>query len=128
MKRARLLQIFAISQSPHGHLLLGEAMYEADHLRTDVPYPSVPAVSKSFVRYFPSMAGLRVLRGWSAAVAHTSDSCPMLGFVESVKGLMLATAFRSTVIVTPLAGEVVTQLVVHGKTDLNIETFLQKGQ
>ncbi len=122
-EKGEIIANFAISQSPHGHLLLGEAMYEADHFRTDVPYSSMPAVSKAFVRHFPSMAGLRVLRGWSAAVAHTSDSCPMLGSLKSIRGLILATAFRSTVVVTPLAGETVAQLVVQGKTDLNIENF-----
>jgi len=122
-KTGQILANFAISQSPHGHFLLGEAMYEADHFCTDVPYPSIPAVSRAFIRHFPSMSELRVLRGWSAAVAHTSDSCPMLGPLKSIKGVILATAFRSTVIVTPLAGETVAQLVVEGKSELDIEKF-----
>ncbi|NPV74953.1 MAG: FAD-binding oxidoreductase [Anaerolineae bacterium] len=114
----------AISQSPHGHLLLGEAMYEADHFRQDVPYASLPAVSKSVLRFFPSFRKLRILRGWSAPVAHTSDSCPLLGPVAGLDGLILATAFRSTVIISPLVGETVMQLITRGNCDLNIEGFL----
>lgn len=122
-ENGQIIASFAISQSPRGHFLLGEAMYEANHFRTDVPHPSMPAVSRAFIRYFPAMSGLRVLRGWSAAVAHTSDSCPMLGPLQSIKGIILATAFRSTVIVTPLAGEIVAQLVVKGESELDIEKF-----
>ena len=39
-------------------------------------------------------------------------------------GYSAATAFRSTVIVTPLVGELVAQLVTGGKCDLIIENFL----
>jgi sarcosine oxidase subunit beta len=115
---------FAISQSPHGHLLLGEAMYEADHFQRHVPFQSMPLVTACVLRYFPSFRKLRVLRGWSAPVAHTPDSCPLLGPVTDYQGLFLATAFRSTVIVTPLVGETVAQLVTQGKSELNIDHFI----
>jgi glycine/D-amino acid oxidase-like deaminating enzyme len=75
-------------------------------------------------RYFPSFRPLRVLRGWSAPVAYTQDSCPWLGPVAGMDGLFLATAFRSTVIVTPLVGELVVQLVTGEKCDLIIDDFL----
>lgn len=122
--KGTVLANLALSQSPHGHLLLGEAMYEADHFRQDVPYASLPAVSKSVLRYFPSFRKLRILRSWSAPVAHTGDSCPLLGPVAGLDGLILATAFRSTVIISPLVGETVVQLVTRGSCDLNIEGFL----
>jgi glycine/D-amino acid oxidase-like deaminating enzyme len=114
---------FAFSQSPHGHLMLGEAMYEADHFERHVPFQSFPTITTCNPRFFPSFRRLRVLRAWSAPVAHTSDSSPLLGPVADIKGLFLATAFRSTVIVTPLAGETVVQLVTQGKCELNIEHF-----
>ena len=119
----KVLANMAISQSPHGHLLLGEAMLQADHFETSVPYPSLPGVARAVARYFPSFGKLRALRGWCSPVAHTSDSCPWLGWVPGVDGLLIATAFRSTVIITPLAGETVAQLITQGKTDWNIDRF-----
>jgi len=116
---------FALSQSPHGHLLLGEAMVEANHFERQVPAQSLPAVAACVLRYFPpSIRQLRIWRGWSAPVAGTSDGCPLLGPVADLQGLFLATAFRSTVIVTPLVGETVAQLVTQGKCELNIDSFL----
>ncbi|NPV55293.1 MAG: FAD-binding oxidoreductase [Anaerolineae bacterium] len=121
--KGAIIANMAISQSPHGHLLMGEAMYEADHYRLGVPYPSLPGVSRAAVRYFPSFGKLRVLRGWCSPVAHTEDGCPWLGWVPGIEGLIIATAFRSTVISTPLAGETVAQLVTQGKCDWNISRF-----
>jgi sarcosine oxidase subunit beta len=115
---------FAMSQSPHGHLLLGEAMVEAGHFQRHVPFKSMPLIGACILRYFPSFRRLRVLRGWSAPVAHTPDSCPLLGPVADIQGLFLATAFRSTVVVTPLVGETVAQLITQGKSELNIDHFL----
>lgn len=113
----------ALSQSGHGHLLLGEAMYEADHFDRNIPSQSLPFISSSVLRYFPSFSKLRILRSWSAPVAHTFDSCPLLGPVEGLSGLFLATAFRSTVVTTPLVGETIAQLVTQGKCDLDIQHF-----
>jgi glycine/D-amino acid oxidase-like deaminating enzyme len=114
---------FALSQSPHGQLLLGEAMYEADHFQRHVPYPSLPAIAACVQRYFPAFRRLKVLRAWSAPVAHTGDGCPLLGPVAGLPGLYLATAFRSTVIVTPLVGETVAQLITQGCSKINIDHF-----
>lgn len=114
----------AISQSSHGHLLLGEAMLTADTFQRQVPGRSLPAVAACVLPHFPSFHRLRILRGWSAPVAYTPDSCPWLGPVAGIEGLFLATAFRSTVIVTPLVGELVAQLVTRGKCDLILDDFL----
>lgn len=116
--------VLALSQSGHGHLLLGEAEYEADHFRQNVPYASLPAIVKTAVRYYPCFGKLRVLRCWSAPVASTSDSCPLLGPVPGLEDLILATAFRSTVVISPLVGETITQLITRGNCDLDITSFL----
>jgi glycine/D-amino acid oxidase-like deaminating enzyme len=114
----------AIGQSQHGHLLLGEAMISGEVLRRDVPSGALAAVAGCVLRYFPSFRKLRVRRSWSAPVAYTSDACPWFGPVAGIEGLFLATAFRSTVIVAPLIGEMVVQLVTSGKCDLIIDDFL----
>ena len=53
------------------------------------------------LRFLPSIAGLRILRGWAAPVAFTDDGLPLLGPVEGLRGLFMATAFKSTVVITP---------------------------
>lgn len=119
-----LLANMAISQSTHGNLLLGESMFEADHFNKTFPYQALPSISRSVLKYFPAFRNLRILRGWSAAIADTRDGLPLFGPVESIQGLYIATAFRSTVIVTPLAGKTITQLITTGQSELDIQAFL----
>jgi glycine/D-amino acid oxidase-like deaminating enzyme len=119
-----LLANMAISQSTHGHLLLGESMYEADHFKTHIPGNALPWIARSVLKYFPAFQKLRILRGWSAAIADPNDGLPLFGPVASVPGLYVATAFRSTVIITPLVGETITQLITTGTSELDIQAFL----
>ncbi|PKO07220.1 MAG: hypothetical protein CVU41_02755 [Chloroflexi bacterium HGW-Chloroflexi-3] len=119
-----LLANMAISQSTHGNLLLGESMYEADHFKTHIPNNSLQWISRSVLKYFPIFKKLRILRGWSAAIADTRDGLPLLGPVAGIDGLYLATAFRSTVIITPLVGETLAQLITTGTSELDIQAFL----
>lgn len=123
LKKDEILANLAISQSTHGNILIGEAMYAADHFKTHVPAASVPAVAARWALYFPVLAKLRLLRSWSAPVADTSDGLPLLGPVSGADGLYVAAAFRSTVVITPLAGKTIAQLVATGKSDLDIKDF-----
>lgn len=119
-----LLANMAISQSIHGHLLLGESMYEANHFKTHIPGNALPWIARSVLKYFPGFQKLRILRGWSAAIADPKDGLPLFGPVASVPGLYVATAFRSTVIITPLVGETIAQLITTGTSKLDIQAFL----
>ncbi len=122
-EKGKVMTNFTIGQSVHGNILLGEAMYEADHFHQEVPYPSLTGVTKTVLNYFPSFRKLRVIRSWSAPVANTSDNCPLFGPVAGLEGLILATAFLSTVIAAPLAGETIMQLATRGNCDLDIAGF-----
>jgi len=119
-----LLANMAISQSTHGNLLLGESMYEANHFKTHMPDNALPWIARSVLKYFPGFHKLRILRGWSAAIADPKDGLPLFGPVASIPGLFVATAFRSTVIITPLVGETIAQLITTGTSELDIQAFL----
>jgi sarcosine oxidase, subunit beta len=124
MKPGNIFANMAISQSTHGNILVGEAMYEAAHFKTHVPPESLPVVASCWLRYFPAFEKLRILRGWSVPVADTPDGLPLLGSVDGLGGLFVATAFRSTVVITPLVGRTMAQLLTTGQTDLEITNFL----
>jgi glycine/D-amino acid oxidase-like deaminating enzyme len=115
--------VLALSQTAHGNFLLGEAaVVTTDTGSTTTPGGPV-AIAQVISRYFPAMRRLRVLRGWGAPVAFTPDGLPYFGPVADVPGLILATAFQSTVIVTPLVGRTVAQLVQADQTDLDLTPF-----
>ncbi len=115
--------VLAISQSAHGHLLLGEAAQVTDDLGSEATPAGQAAIARLARNALPAAESLRVLRGWAAPVAFTSDGLPCFGPVSGIDGLILATAFKSTVIVTPLVGETVAQLVLSGHTELDLTPF-----
>lgn len=115
--------VLAISQATHGHFLLGEAGVVTDDLGSAATPAGQAAIAAMVGRYFPALPRLRVLRGWAAPVAFTTDGLPYFGPVGGIDGLIMATAFKSTVIVTPLVGETMAQLVVDGRTDFDLTPF-----
>ena len=112
-----------MSQTADGHFLLGEAGIITDDLGTHSTSAGQAAIAREVTRLLPSLARLRVLRGWAAPVAFTADGLPFLGPVDGLPGLILVTAFKSTVIVAPLIGSMVAQLVCKGRTDLDLTPF-----
>lgn len=115
--------VLAVSQSAYGNFLLGEAGVVTTGFGSKATPAGQTAVTGLVKKYFPRLQHLRILRGWAAAVAFTPDGLPYFGPVEGVPGLILATAFKSTVIVTPLVGKTVRELVVNGRTTLNLAPF-----
>jgi glycine/D-amino acid oxidase-like deaminating enzyme len=115
--------VLAISQTAHGHLLLGEAATVTANTGSAATADGQAAIAALVRRYFPWMNNLRVLRGWAAPVAFTTDGRPFFGPVAGIEGLILATAFKSTVIVTPLVADTVAQLVTTGRTDIDLTPF-----
>jgi len=126
--KGTIIANMAISQSTHGNILIGEAMFESNHFPLKVPARSISSITQSWVKYFPNLAKLRILRSWSAPVADVKDGLPLFGPVMDLPGLYLATAFRSTVIITPIVGKTISQLITSGQSDLNIESFLPERQ
>jgi len=113
----------AISQTAEGHFLLGEAAKTTAELGSTATPTGQAAIARLSARHFPALQQVRVLRGWAAPVAFTHDGLPFLGPVAGLDGLIVATAFKSTVIVTPLVGRIVADLVVNGYTNDNIIPF-----
>jgi sarcosine oxidase subunit beta len=115
--------VLAVAQSADGHFLLGEAGVITDDLGSHATWTGQAAIAREVMRLLPSAARLRVLRGWAAPVAFTEDGLPFLGPVAGLPGLILATAFKSTVIVAPLVGQFMAQWVSTGRTDLDLAAF-----
>ncbi len=115
--------VLALSQSAHGNFLLGEVAAVTTELDSHAIPSGISAIAAMTSRYFPMLKNARGLRTWVAPVAFTSDGMPYLGPVAGLPGLIVATAFKSTVIVTPLVGELVTQVVLGQPTEIDLTPF-----
>ena len=115
--------VLAVAQSGKGNFLLGEAGVVTTDLGKQATARGQAAVAAEALRLLPALNGVRVLRGWAAPVAFTADGMPLLGPVSDLPGLILATAFKSTVIVTPVVGRLVAQLVLGDRPELDLTPF-----
>ncbi len=115
--------VMAIAQSGNGNFLLGEAGVITEDLGRQVTARGLAAIAAEALRFIPALRQLRALRGWASPVAFTTDGLPFLGPVADLSGLILATAFKSTVIVAPLVGRLVTQLVLGQPVEVDIQAF-----
>jgi glycine/D-amino acid oxidase-like deaminating enzyme len=114
----------AIAPTAHGNLLLGEAAAVVDYYSDHSCLNSPGSISRLALRFLPELLSARIVRAWAAPVAFTADGRPFVGPVNGLDGLLLALAFKSTVVVTPLIGQTIAQLVVNGHSNLDISPFL----
>ncbi len=112
------LTVLALSQTTDGHFLIAQADRPGEVLCDAISHIAPKAMAMMAARYFPVLRTVRMLRTWTAPTTYTLDGGPLLGYVDGIKGLILAASFRSAIINAPLAGEIVTQLVSQGYTDL----------
>ena len=91
------------------------------------PVPNEVKVRRSLAelhRVLPSLPPLGIARSWAGYIDATPDLVPVLGEVPSVRGFVLATGFSGHgFAMGPIAGRLVSELVVDGKTSLDISGF-----
>jgi glycine/D-amino acid oxidase-like deaminating enzyme len=112
------LTILALTQLQDGHFLIAQSNRPGNDLSKAISAVAPRAIAIMAGRYFPILRKVRILRTWTAPSAFTEDGCPFLGPLKDLDGLILATAFRSSIIYTPIVGEIVTQLVKTGRCDV----------
>jgi glycine/D-amino acid oxidase-like deaminating enzyme len=72
----------------------------------------------------PSLPRLDVGRSWAGYIDATPDLVPVLGEVSGLRGFVLATGFSGHgFAMGPIAGRLVSELIVDGKTSLDIGGF-----
>ena len=75
-------------------------------------------------RVLPSLPPLGIARSWAGYIDATPDLVPVLGEVPSLRGFVLATGFSGHgFAMGPIAGRLVSELIVDGKSSLDITGF-----
>jgi glycine/D-amino acid oxidase-like deaminating enzyme len=91
------------------------------------PSPNPEKVQRSLAelrRVLPSLPALGIARSWAGYIDATPDLVPVLGEVPSLRGFLLATGFSGHgFAMGPIAGRLVSELIVDGKPSLDIAGF-----
>jgi glycine/D-amino acid oxidase-like deaminating enzyme len=91
------------------------------------PRPNPVKVRRSLAelqRVLPALPPLAVARAWAGYIDAAPDLVPVLGEVPGLRGLVLATGFSGHgFAMGPIAGRLVSELLVDGKPSLDITGF-----
>jgi len=91
------------------------------------PTPNAAKVRRSLAelqRVLPALPPLGIARSWAGYIDATPDLVPVLGAAPGVGGMVLATGFSGHgFAMGPIAGRLVSELIVDGKTSLDISGF-----
>lgn len=112
------LAFLGLRQTTDGNFLISQADRPGESLHPAISPLAPKAMAIMAGRYFPVLRKIRLLRTWTAPTTYTEDGCPFIGPVPGLEGLVMATAFRSSIINSPIAGEIVAELVVKGRCEL----------
>ncbi len=113
-----------------GNLLLGETSKEwdgnPDSISGLTSIEHCRGVSSQMKDLFPGLSKLNILRGWTTVSPSTPSLKPVLGFAGP-EGLIIAAGFKSSVVIAPAVGEIVTDLVTKGKTFCDLSEFTDQA-
>jgi sarcosine oxidase subunit beta len=123
-KEDRELTVLATTQTPDGHILIAQANRPGDIVNAMISHVAPKTMAIMAGRFLPALRNARILRTWAAPTTYTDDGRPLIGPMKGIDGLILAASYRSGVVHSPLAGEVITQLITIGRCDvLDISHF-----
>jgi glycine/D-amino acid oxidase-like deaminating enzyme len=114
---------FCLRQRPEGNVMIGEAAIVTEALGRRVTATALPAISQETQGRFPALRQAAILRGWAIPVAFVADNRPLLGGVDEVTGLLVATGLKSTIVLTPLVGVLVADMVTGREVDPRLSEF-----
>ncbi|MGD8466592.1 MAG: FAD-binding oxidoreductase [Anaerolineae bacterium] len=114
---------FCLRQRPEGNVMIGEAAVVTEALGRRVTPTALPAISHEARSRFPALRQAATLRGWAIPVAFVADNRPLLGEVDEVAGLLVATGLKSTIILTPLFGALAADMVTGRELDPRLSEF-----
>ena len=114
---------FCLRQRPEGNVMIGEAAILTGGLDRRVTATALPAIAQAAMARFPGLQHAAVIRGWAIPVAFVSDNRPLLGAVDEIEGLVVATGLKSTIVLTPLAGAWIAALVSGSNVDPRLAEF-----
>ena len=119
---------FCLRQRSRGNLMLGEAARVTRALSRASTAAALPKVAAEARRWLPALRR----RGGHPRLGHPRGlhsriSRPLLGPVDGVTGLLVATALKSTIILTPIVGELIAGMVTGAARDPGWPSFHLPG-
>ena len=114
---------YCMRQRPEGQVMIGEAALVTKALERHVTATALPAIALEAQKRYPGLQQAAIIRGWAIPVAFLADNRALLGPVDEVPGLLVATGQKSTIIWTPPVGALLADMVTGRDLDPRLAEF-----
>lgn len=113
----------ALEQTEEGGLLIGSTREFVGADRT-VTEAGIRAITQHAARIVPALGRIRLVRMFAGLRPYTPDGKAFMGAVPNFKGLYIAAGHEGDGIAyTPITGKTLAELVIDGKTDVDLTPF-----
>ena len=112
-------------QAARGNLLFGGGAHEWTDvgLTTEPSKPNTPLIrniARRLVELLPGVADVPVIRSWAGVVEQAPDYLPIIDILDSPSNYVVVTASAHGFGISPATGKVVSDLVLHGESSIDI--------
>jgi sarcosine oxidase, subunit beta len=114
----------SFKQSGQGTLVIGGGLQgsaDLDTQRSAVNFRELARGAKAATDLFPAVREVRITRAWTGMEAKTDDLVPVIGASPNAPGVIHVFGFSGHGFqLVPVAGAIVSDLLLHGKTSRQI--------
>lgn len=110
-----------VTSRDDGRILLGATEEHESGFSEANTAEGIADLLQSGLRLMPSLRMAPIIRMWSGLRPGTPDRRPYIGFVPGTESLFVAAGhYRTGIILAPITGRIVADLITTGKTDYDI--------
>lgn len=109
---------------PDGTIYLGATEEPEAGFRKRVSVAGVRGLLNDGAALVPALDAAEVISAGAGLRPGSADRMPLLGYVSGVNGLAVAAGhFRNGVLLSLITGRLLTELLVYGRTDIDLQPF-----
>lgn len=102
-------------QTAHGSIIIAQATEDAPVDSREITLPGLCLVAKRFLRFFPSLSDLEIVRAWACVTPFAPDGLPVFGFSGAVPNFFTAAGFKGAFSTAPAIARHLVEAVDTGE-------------
>jgi glycine/D-amino acid oxidase-like deaminating enzyme len=112
-----------IAPDANGNLLVAQRSIVSPRMKARIPISFLKDLCRNVLRWYPSLAGIRVIRSWICPVPFVVDAQAFFGFVHPFENLAVSSGYGSVLIMAPVLGRMGADLLLRRPVLYDIRSF-----
>ena len=105
----------AVAQHRNGSIIIGQATEESSDYSRAVTPEGLEETAENFLRYFPSLEKMDIIRAWAGNTPYTGDNRSVFGFSGRYPNVFIAAGLKGAFSTAPAAGRMAALMIGREK-------------